>query len=91
MFTCGQRRLGDPISCQNDRKILHGGLPQSGEIVSKYSNIWIDLRHDNALNSADPDGSWPTASGATVRGSLGGVGLRRPSQQPVSLAASIST
>jgi hypothetical protein len=21
--------------------------------VSKYSNAWIDMRHDNALNSAD--------------------------------------
>jgi hypothetical protein len=27
-------------------KILHGGLPQGGEIVSEYSNAWIDMRHD---------------------------------------------
>jgi hypothetical protein len=33
------------------RKILHGGLPQGGEIASEYSNAWIDMRHDNALNS----------------------------------------
>jgi len=32
--------------------ILHGGLLQGGEIVSEYSNAWIDMRHDNALNSA---------------------------------------
>jgi hypothetical protein len=25
--------------------------PQGGEIVSDYSNAWIDMRHDNALNS----------------------------------------
>jgi hypothetical protein len=27
-----------------------GGLPQGWEIVSEYSNAWIDMRHDNALN-----------------------------------------
>jgi hypothetical protein len=31
-------------------EIVHGGLPQGGEIVSEYSNAWIDMRHDNALN-----------------------------------------
>jgi hypothetical protein len=29
-------------------KILHGGLPQGGEIVSEYSNARIDMCHDNA-------------------------------------------
>ena len=29
-----------------------GGLSQGGEIVSEYSNAWIDMRHDNARNSA---------------------------------------
>jgi hypothetical protein len=33
---------------------LHGGLPQGGEIVSEYANAWINIRHDNALISADP-------------------------------------
>jgi hypothetical protein len=27
------------------------GHPRGGEIVSEYSNTWIDMRHDNALNS----------------------------------------
>jgi hypothetical protein len=38
-------------------KILHGGLPQGGEIVSEYSNAWIDMRHDNAVNSAEAGGA----------------------------------
>jgi hypothetical protein len=29
--------------------------PQDGESVSEYSSTRIDMRHDNALNSADPD------------------------------------
>ena len=42
-------------------KILHDGLLQGGEIVSEYSNAWIDMRHDNALNSARPVGLGPPA------------------------------
>jgi hypothetical protein len=34
-------------------KKLYDGLPQGGEIVSEYSNAWIDMRHDNALNSPE--------------------------------------
>jgi hypothetical protein len=33
-------------------KILHSGPPQGGEIVSEYSNAWIDMRHDNVRYSA---------------------------------------
>jgi len=32
--------------------MLHGGLPQGGEIVSEHSNAWIDMRHDNVIISA---------------------------------------
>jgi len=32
-------------------RLLHGGLPQGGEIVGEYSNAWIDMRRDNALNT----------------------------------------
>ena len=45
------RGIGDLISYRT-MEILHGGLPQGGEIVSEYSNAWIDMHHDNALNSA---------------------------------------
>ena len=34
--------------CQRTRA---GFPPQGGEIASEYSNAWIDMRHDNALNS----------------------------------------
>jgi hypothetical protein len=43
--------VGDLISLPERWKILHGGLPQGGKIVSEYSNEWIDMRHDNALNT----------------------------------------
>ncbi len=42
------------ISYQNDRK-YSTAAQQGGEIVREYSNAWIGMRHDNALNSAEPD------------------------------------
>ena len=45
-------QTGDLISLPERRKMLHGGLPQGGEIVSEYSNAWIDMRHDNVIISA---------------------------------------
>ena len=43
--------FGDMISYQNDGKYSTVDF-RKGEIVSEYSNAWIDMRHDNALNSA---------------------------------------
>ena len=43
--------IGDLISYQNDRKYSTAGS-RKPEIASEYSNAWIDMRHDNALNSA---------------------------------------
>ena len=48
-------------------EILHGGPPQGGEIVSEYSNAWIDVRHDNALISADSGVGRPCAVDGTAR------------------------
>ena len=45
------RRFGDLISYQNDRKYFTA-CSREAEVVSEYSNAWIDMRHDNALNSA---------------------------------------
>ena len=45
------QRPGDLISYQNDGKYSTVDF-RKGEIVSEYSNAWIDMRHDNALNSA---------------------------------------
>jgi len=57
-------------------KILQGGLSHGGEIVSEYSNAWIDMRHDNARYSADPGVGWPDCVrsrglGARLGGHLG--------------------
>jgi hypothetical protein len=32
--------------------MLRGGLAQGGEIVSEYSNTWIDVRHDDVRQRA---------------------------------------
>ena len=45
------RRFDDMISYQNDGKCTTADS-RKAEIVSEYSNPWIDMRHDNALNSA---------------------------------------
>jgi hypothetical protein len=46
-----QRSRIDMISYQNNGKYSTADSRKT-EIVSKYSNAWIDLRHDNARNSA---------------------------------------
>jgi hypothetical protein len=46
-------KIGDLIPYQNDGKYSTADSRKGGEIVSEYSNAWIDMRHDNALNSAD--------------------------------------
>ena len=43
---------------------------RKAEIVGEYSNAWIDMRHDNALNSAEP-GMLVERPGACLTGLLG--------------------
>jgi hypothetical protein len=45
------RILGDLISYQNDGKYSTADSRKAGEIVSEYSNAWIDMRHGNARNT----------------------------------------
>ena len=63
---------------------LHGHHPQGRESMRDYSSPCIDMRHDNALISADPDVRCLVPSGRACRiahaghssGSLGPLSLR---------------
>jgi hypothetical protein len=41
------------LSYQNDGRYFTADFRKAGEIVIEYSNAWIDIRHDNALISAE--------------------------------------
>ena len=70
-------------------KILRGGLQQGGEIVGEYSSAWIDMRHNNALNSAVTGAFWcgadERASGEAAPGQLAGETARLGHRGPAGM------
>jgi hypothetical protein len=68
------------ISYQNDGKYSTADPRKAAEIVSEYSNALIDMRDDNARNSAESDTGprcwlpWVADSRSACQGGIDGRG-----------------